>query len=447
LNIAGQSQTVTQAAATSVVPGISSVSPHAGIGAEQLLTLVVTDGNSAANIRSVEVRINDGTVDNAARGCVLELTGSEYLRILSDDGTGWYTAGNISVSSEISNTQCTADLAQSAVYRSGNDLTLSLALKFHPAFTAGGSQKKNVCIMATDNSNLTSGWSCIAILYPNAVTGQPVNRYRIFIPQTDNHLFTADKNEYDTLGRLGFKQEGIAEKIYDAPVTVSGVQAVPLYRIYFQQPQRHFWTTDRNEYLTLIRFQGMYLGEGVDGFVMPQAIPGSVPQHRLLHPIAFPPVHHWTTNDHEYRTLVSWGWIDEGIPAWVLPPPPNAHAAAMEEAEVTTLSSGPRVATRGLFRRGAATALNADGEDNSSWRPAARGSVVTLTIDNGGDGSDLEAWIGGHPAPILYAVPTHDSAKIAVQLRIPDNIAPGEATLVLKSGQSYTQPGVLISVE
>jgi hypothetical protein len=145
----------------------------------------------------------------------------------------------------------------------------------------------------------------------------------LYNPFSRSHLHTTDLNEYNTLASWGFQQEGISGRIYDAPVTVGGVAATPLYRIYNAPGLRHFWTADRNEYISLISwFPDTYRGEGIDGFVFVNAVPGTVPLYRLVFKFASPIIHHWTSDLNEYTVLGTTGaWTQEGIAAYILPPP------------------------------------------------------------------------------------------------------------------------------
>ena len=106
----------------------------------------------------------------------------------------------------------------------------------------------------------------------------------------------------------------------DNPGSFNGVIATPYYRLYDNSIARHHWTTDPNEYYTLIQFP-FYNAEGVDGYILPTSTAGATPLYRLLYPV---PVgggglHHWTIDSNEYTTLINtYGWIGEGGSGYVI---------------------------------------------------------------------------------------------------------------------------------
>src|SRR5687768_10794990 len=106
--------------------------------------------------------------------------------------------------------------------------------------------------------------------------GTPVVRYRLYSPVTQEHLFTTDRNEYDTLGaQTGtWNQEGESGKVLNNPGSFNDVAAVPYYRLYNTSTQWHHWTTDANEYYTLIQFP-QFNAEGVDGYILPTNTTGA----------------------------------------------------------------------------------------------------------------------------------------------------------------------------
>lgn len=147
-------------------------------------------------------------------------------------------------------------------------------------------------------------------------TPSPVARYRVYSPVTLEHLLTTDANEYTVLGQRGWTQEGVSHKIYNGPVQIDGVDAVPDYRLYHGGIRQHLWTTDRNEY-DVLGTRG-WTQEGFDGYLLQTAVQGvSVPLYRLSH--GYLPLHLWTTDLNEYTVLATRGWTQEGIVGHVLP--------------------------------------------------------------------------------------------------------------------------------
>jgi len=145
-----------------------------------------------------------------------------------------------------------------------------------------------------------------------------VLRYRLYSPVTLEHHFTTDFNEYTVLGQSGgWVQEGTVGSVFNNPRVYNGVTAMPYYRLYNDFNHWHHWTTDANEYYTLIGFPG-WNGEGVDGYILPTSTAGTIQLYRLVYPNGTG-LHHWTTDANEYATLIaSFGWIGEGGSGFVL---------------------------------------------------------------------------------------------------------------------------------
>src|SRR5262249_34451174 len=151
-------------------------------------------------------------------------------------------------------------------------------------------------------------------------TPNQVLRYRLYSPVTLEHHYTTDLNEYNTLGTYvgTWVQEGTVGKVLDHPGSFNGVAATPYYRLYDTSVSRHHWTTDPNEYYTLIQFP-WYNAEGVDGYLLPTQPAGTIPLYRLLYPFVAG-LHHWTIDPVEYNALITtYGWIGEGGSGYVIP--------------------------------------------------------------------------------------------------------------------------------
>lgn len=151
-----------------------------------------------------------------------------------------------------------------------------------------------------------------------APAAKAVARYRLYNPISLEHLYTTDLNEYNVLGSGGvWVQEGPVGKVLDNPGAFNGVAATPYYRLYNSATLWHHWTTDPNEYYTLLTFPG-WGGEGVDGYLLPQSAPGTTQLYRLVYPNGTG-LHHWTIDANEYTTLINtYGWVGEGGTGFVL---------------------------------------------------------------------------------------------------------------------------------
>lgn len=68
--------------------------------------------------------------------------------------------------------------------------------------------------------------------------------YRLYNPYNGDHHYTMDTNEYDTLGTVGWRKEGVA---WVSPTS----SATPVYRLYNPYSGDHHYTVDAHEYDTL----------------------------------------------------------------------------------------------------------------------------------------------------------------------------------------------------
>ena len=143
-----------------------------------------------------------------------------------------------------------------------------------------------------------------------------VPRYRLYNPNNFHHHYTTDPNEYQHLGSIGWVQEGAACYLYNEMVTNGSVDAVPYYRLYNPNSFEHHWTTDANEYRVLGTIG--WNQEGVDGYVFATQVPDSEPLYRLYNPNNG--LHLWTMDANEKNVLIGRGFIDEGIACYVFNP-------------------------------------------------------------------------------------------------------------------------------
>lgn len=200
-------------------------------------------------------------------------------------------------------------------------LTSGAATSFIVVFRpiAAGSMTANASIASAQgdpaSGNNTASLSFTIVAPPVA---KAVPRYRLYNPISLEHLFTTDLNEYNVLGAGGvWVQEGQSGSVLDNPGSFNGVAATPYYRLYNTASLWHHWTTDPNEYYTLVVFAG-WNGEGVDGYLLPQATAGATQLYRLVYPNGTG-LHHWTIDRNEYDTLIAtYGWVGEGGSGFVL---------------------------------------------------------------------------------------------------------------------------------
>src|SRR5262249_49533150 len=101
------------------------------------------------------------------------------------------------------------------------------------------------------------------------------------------------------------------------------------------------WTSDRNEFLSLVNQQQAYVGEGVAAFVMPYInaqgqvspqVTGSIPFYRA----AFQGrnLHFWTSDVDEYNSHLPPGYLPEGIASYILPASGAQFSSALPQRTV-----------------------------------------------------------------------------------------------------------------
>jgi Repeat of unknown function (DUF5648) len=132
------------------------------------------------------------------------------------------------------------------------------------------------------------------------------------------HLYTSDLNEYTVLGGFAdWKAEGPSMKTYSSLNTIGGVKLRPYYRLFNMTTRLHYWTIDRTDYFNKRASPATWNQEGVDGYILPSQVSGTVPLYRIY----FAPLdkYLWTVDANEYTFLTtSAGWTVAGVPG--LPP-------------------------------------------------------------------------------------------------------------------------------
>jgi uncharacterized protein (TIGR03437 family) len=130
-------------------------------------------------------------------------------------------------------------------------------------------------------------------------------------------------------------------------------------------------------------------------------------------------------------------------------------------------ASAPAVFTADASGRGLGAIQNQDTSYNSPSNPAAAGSIIVLygtgeglTDPAGLDGriaADLlpkpvlpvSVQIGGLDAPVDYygAAPGAVAGEMQINVRIPQGLGPGPASVVVKVGDKLSQPGVTVMLK
>lgn len=131
--------------------------------------------------------------------------------------------------------------------------------------------------------------------------GKAGDVYRLFNQFTGEHMYTQDRNEYDTLAKHGWSQEGVAFAVSDSGERV--------YRMYNPNDGQHHYTKGLHEAQTL-----WDLGWEFEGIAWRSN--GKTAVWRLYNP--YDGRHIYTTSNAEHASLVSTGWHQEGIGFWAV---------------------------------------------------------------------------------------------------------------------------------
>ena len=235
--------------------------PYSGTGLSQTFTAVFSDPNGWADISLAYFMVN--VVETPSDACYVKYDASaNALWLIANDAVSWL--GPIAPGSgALQNAACTLNGASSSVSGSGNNLTVNYAVTFVSNYVG----QRGIYLSVANFEGNVLDWSPDGAWWPTLTSGTPVNWYRLYVPFNSSHHYTADYNEYTTLGSEGYVEEGAIGQLYNAPFGT----ALPFYRIDIIPAATHFWTTDRNEYLTLILYRGYYAGEGIAGFLLATA--------------------------------------------------------------------------------------------------------------------------------------------------------------------------------
>lgn len=146
--------------------------------------------------------------------------------------------------------------------------------------------------------------------------------YRMYNPNTGEHLYTTDANERNVLyATQGWGYEGIGW--YAAKGT-----GKPVYRLYNPQLGNHLYTTDTHEISVITSEQGWVADfDGQPLFYSD----GTVPVYRVYNQ-SLNGMHHLTTDKHEYDVLPEQGWQQEGY---------KISAVSLGKPITTTYASTP----------------------------------------------------------------------------------------------------------
>jgi hypothetical protein len=132
-------------------PAVVSVAPNPASGLSNTFVLEYSDPNGAADLNHIEAIFNAAV--KVANSCwVVYYPATNLLELFNDAGTG--TSSITPGSGTLSNSQCSITGSGTSVVRSGDSLTLNLAVTASSTYTS----KDSIFMEAVDNSSASTGW-------------------------------------------------------------------------------------------------------------------------------------------------------------------------------------------------------------------------------------------------------------------------------------------------
>lgn len=136
----------------------------------------------------------------------------------------------------------------------------------------------------------------------------------LFNLQTEDYLFTTDRNEYNQLVRSIWWQD-----IHQGRWTTSMDQGIPVYRLYCMVNHKHLYTSDMNEINYLLSTGGWSMDQNWQPMFYSY---GQWPVFRLYNPEH--QAHFLTVSTWDYNSYFpKYGWNQEGIKFYAVARPPG----------------------------------------------------------------------------------------------------------------------------
>ena len=142
--------------------------------------------------------------------------------------------------------------------------------------------------------------------------------HRLYNPNSGEHFYTADVKEKEALVTLGWQDEGYGWVAAKTPSDDATKAAKAVYRLYNPNAGDHHYTMNENEVKTLVAYGWKDEGTGWYSTVAKGANKGAndIEVYRQYNPFANGAgSHNYTTDKAENDYLVSLGWTPEGT-AW-----------------------------------------------------------------------------------------------------------------------------------
>jgi YD repeat-containing protein len=148
-----QMGTWTTSSVSSQPPVPVSVSPASGTGLSATFTYTASSANGGSYIMQMQTVVNSSLTGVGACYVYYNRAGN-YVYLLDDSG-GWTQSAYLGSGTNLHNSQCTLNTAQSNAAVSGNNLTLNLVLTFSSGWTGA----KNTWMYLYDRGDHAVGWS------------------------------------------------------------------------------------------------------------------------------------------------------------------------------------------------------------------------------------------------------------------------------------------------
>ena len=215
---------------------------------------------------------------------------------------------------------------------------------------------------------------------------------RLYNRWSGEHLYTTNRTEYNSLGKVGWSGEGTA---WAAPNSGSN----PVWRLYNRWSGDHLLTSDRKEYDALGR-----VGWNREGVAFHSG--GGVSVWRLYNRWLKAGTHLLTTDKTEYDNLIRDGWSGEGVAFYAVSARSGQTDSQRREAEVrAAINRNPTSVNDGdtITVTGKAVAESLQDFDGTAYsvqlqRPLTIRNIPPSTVDTTPtettNSLDLVKWLG-----------------------------------------------------
>lgn len=260
------------------------------------LTTLNISGWSTESVETMSYLFEDCTaLVSVTVGSKFAFLDEAYLPVPYDAtyGDGWWVSDDGSAYTDASEIPSYTAATYTAMFDDHDEHTY-VAVVTDPTFSTDG---------YTTYTCSVCGDSYVETDEDSAIINSCLKVYRLYNPYTGEHLYTTDSNEYSTLAKLGWNQEGIA--------WYSPEDGTPVYRLYNPYTGEHLYTTDANEYATLAKLG--WNKEGIALYSLDEDTDEAEPVYRLYNPYEDAFTHLFTSDANEYKELAKLGWNQEGI--------------------------------------------------------------------------------------------------------------------------------------